>query len=93
MAQATKSPQLTVLEAQHRIFNKVCIGYRRSHQDPTFGIRAEDVRSELNLPEKVFAEALNAFVDANGQFIVESFESNGERYLRLGESAKYNCSD
>ena len=33
------------------------------------------------------------FADIRGELIVEMFERNGERYIRLGETAKYNCSD
>ena len=82
-----------VVQAQYRIFNKLCIAYRRSRQDPSFAIHAEDSRRELAIPETVFVEALDSFVDANGERIVEVFEQNGERYLRLGESAKFNISD
>jgi hypothetical protein len=39
----------------------------------------------------VFAEALDGFADVRGELIVEMFERNGERYIRLGE--KYNCGD
>jgi len=93
MAQATKSTQIAVREAQHNIFIKLCIAYRRSRQDPEFGVRADDLRRELAIPEKVFAEALDTFIDVNAEMIVEVYENNGERYLRLGESARYNCSD
>jgi hypothetical protein len=41
----------------------------------------------------VFAEALDGFADVKGELIVEMFERNGERYIRLGETSKYNCSD
>jgi hypothetical protein len=92
MAQ-TKTPHAIVVQAQYRIFNKLCIAYRRSRQDPSFAIRAEDIRRELAIAENVFAEALDTFVDANGERIVEVFEKNGERYLSLGESAKINLSD
>jgi hypothetical protein len=37
----------------------------------------------LAIPEKVFAEALDSFVDANAERIVKVFEQNGERYLRF----------
>jgi len=93
MAQATKSAQIAVREAQHKIFNKLCIAYRRSRQDPKFGVRADDLRRELVIPEKVFAEALDTFIDVNAEMIVEVYENKGERYLRLGESARYNCND
>ncbi|HEY2921564.1 MAG TPA: hypothetical protein VGK77_21470 [Candidatus Binatia bacterium] len=93
MAQRTKLPEMTVREAQYRIFLKLSVDYRRSHQDPAFGLRADDVRRELAIPEDVFAEALNIFRYADNQMTVEVFERKGERYLRLGESGRYNCSD
>jgi hypothetical protein len=92
MAQA-RNPQQIVLQAQHKIFNKLCMAYRRSRQNPAFCIRAEDVRNELAIPEKVFVEVLDSFVDANGEKIVEVFEQTGERYLTLGESTGFNLSD
>jgi len=92
MAQA-RNQQAIVVQAQYRIFNKLCIAYRRSRQAPSFAIRAEDIRRELAIAENLFAEALDTFVDANGERIVEVFEQNGERYLSLGESAKINLSD
>jgi len=88
-----RSNEISVLEARHKIFNQLCIAYRRSAQDPDFGLRAYDVMVELAIPLSLFAEALDGFVDVNGEFIVEMFERNGERYIRLGETAKYNCSD
>ena len=48
---------------------------------------------ELAISRNVFAEALDSFADVRGELIVEMFEHNGERYIRLGETAKYNCSD
>ena len=48
---------------------------------------------ELAIPLNLFAEALDGFADVNGELIVEMFERKGERYIRLGETAKYNCSD
>ena len=93
MAQRTTSAQIAVRVAQHKIFNKLCIAYRRSRQDPEFGVRADDLRRELVIPENVFAEALETFVDANAEMIVEVYENNGERYVRLGKLARYNCSD
>ena len=47
----------------------------------------------LAIPRNVFAEALDGFADVKGELIVEMFERNGERYIRLGETSKYNCSD
>ena len=46
---------------------------------------------ELAIPLNLFAEALDGFVDVNGELIIEMFERKGERYIRLGETAKYNC--
>jgi hypothetical protein len=87
------SNEISVLEARHKIFNQLCTAYRRSAQDPDFGLLAYDVMVELAIPRNVFAEALDGFVDVNGELIVEMFERDGERYIRLGETAKYNCSD
>jgi len=92
MAEA-RNRQRIVLEAQYKIFNKLCVAYRRSGQNPAFRIRAEDVRNELAIPENVFVEALDSFIDANGERIVEVFEQNGERYLSLGDSTIFNLSD
>jgi hypothetical protein len=88
-----RSNEILVLEARHKIFNQLCTAYRRSPQDPDFGLRAYDVMVELAIPLSLFAEALDGFADVNGELIVEMFERNGERYIRLGETAKYNCSD
>jgi hypothetical protein len=68
--------------------DELCVAYRRSRQNPAFRIRAEDVRNELAIPENVFVEALDSFIDANGKRIVEVFEQNGERYLSLGDLEK-----
>jgi hypothetical protein len=93
MAQRTTSAQIAVRVAQHKIFNKLCIAYRRSRQDPEFGVRADNLRIELVIPENVFAEALDTFVDVNAEMIVEVYEIKGERYVRLGQTARYNCND
>jgi hypothetical protein len=63
MAQRITSAEIAGREAQHKIFNKLCIAYRRSRQNPAFRIRAEDVRNELAIPENVFGEAVDSFVD------------------------------
>jgi len=63
MAQRATPAQIAVREAQHKIFNKLCIAYRRSRQDPEFAVRADDLRRDLAIPENVFAEALDTFVD------------------------------
>ena len=82
-----RSNEISVLEARHKIFNQLCTAYRRSAQDPVFGLRAYDVMVELTRPLSLFAEALDGFVDVNGELIVEMFERKGERYIRLGETA------
>jgi hypothetical protein len=89
----SRSTEISILQARHKIFNKLCSAYRRAGQDPNFGLRAYDVMVELAIPRNVFAEALDGFADVRGELIVEMFERNGERYIRLGEIAKYNCSD
>ena len=58
-----------------------------------FGLRADDIIGELAIPRNVFAEALDDFADVKGELIVEMFERNGERYIRLGKTSKYKCSD
>ena len=80
-------------EARHKVYNELCTAYRRSGQDTDFGLRADDVIGDLAIPRNVFAEALDGFADVKGELIVEMFERNGERYIRLGETAKYNCGD
>jgi hypothetical protein len=89
----SRSTEISVLEARRKIFNKLCSAYRRSGQDPNFGVPAQNVMVELAIPRNVFAEALDGFADVAGELIVEMFERKGERYIRLGETAKYNCSD
>jgi len=93
MAQRTRSIDISVREARHKVYNELCTAYRRSGQDADFGLRADDVIGDLAIPRNVFAEALDGFADVRGELIVEMFERNGERYIRLGETAKYNCSD
>ena len=93
MAQPTRLLERTVLEARYKIFNHLCIAYRRSGQNRVFRVRAEEVRIELAIPENIFAEALTGFIDASNESIVEVFEQNGERYLRLGETAIFNLTD
>ncbi|HEU4387115.1 MAG TPA: hypothetical protein VFV34_04920 [Blastocatellia bacterium] len=91
MASVTR--EKSVIEAQHKIFNKLCAAYRQSHQNPAFRLRAEDVRNELDLSREVFREALEGFADPNGERIVVVFEQNGDRFISLGETAKSNLSD
>jgi len=42
--------------AQYRIFNRLCVAYMRT-KDPAL-VQAKDLRKELAIPERVFAEAL-----------------------------------
>jgi hypothetical protein len=93
MAQRTTPTQIAVREAQNKIFIQLCIAYRRSRQDPEFGVRADDLRRDLAIAENVFAEALDTFIDADAEMIVEVYDNNGEKYVRLGQTARYNCSD
>jgi hypothetical protein len=93
MAQKREPPDPTILLAKHRIFNRLCTGYRRSYQNPHFGIRADDLRKELSIPKDIFAIALDAFINTENQVAVEIFQREGERYLRLGGSARDNCND
>jgi len=93
MAQKKQSPDATLLLAKQRIFNKLCIRYRHSHQDPAFSLHADALRRELFIPEDIFAEALDSFTQLENQLAIEVFEHDGESYLRLGESARDICSD
>ena len=83
MAQAIDHHQLLIFQAQQEIFNKLCIAYRRSNQGSAFRILAEELRRELAISEAIFARAVESFVDANGERIVDVVERNGERYLKL----------
>jgi hypothetical protein len=74
MAQPTKSAQIAVREAQHKIFIKLCIAYRRSRQDPEFDMRVDDLRRELAIAENVLAEALATFEDANAEMMIEVYD-------------------
>jgi hypothetical protein len=93
MPQKKQSSDATLLLAKQKIFNKLCIRYRHSRQDPAFSIHADALRKELFISEDIFAEALDAFTDAENQLAIEVFERDGQRYLRLGESARDICSD
>jgi hypothetical protein len=88
MAQRKQLSQATVVLAKYKIFNELCLAYRRSKN--SVYLRADDVRRELVIPKDVFADALESFIN-EGQMAVEVVESNGERYLRLSESARENC--
>jgi hypothetical protein len=74
---------------RHQIFNRLCAAYRRS-KDPGF-VRADDLRQELAIPEDVFAGVLTSFINSDSPRAVEVFEKGGETFLRLAESARYNC--
>ena len=91
MAEKKKSLEATLM--QRKIFNKVCMAYRRSCEAPTFGIRADELRKELAIPKDIFAEALYAFIHTEKQMAVEVFQREGQTYLRLGESARDICND
>lgn len=93
MAQLKDAQSVFVFQAQQKIFNKLCIAYRRSRERADSTLRAEDVRCELSLRESVFTEALNGFVDAAGERIVEEFIRDGQRHLRLGDCTRFNLSD
>jgi hypothetical protein len=56
-----RSIEISVLEARHKIFNRLCSAYRRAEQDSDFGLRGYDVMVELAIPRNVFAEALDGF--------------------------------
>lgn len=91
MAEKKKSLEATLM--QRKIFNKVCMAYRRSCGAPTFAIRADELRKELSIPKDIFAEALYAFIHTENQMAVEVFQREGQTYLRLGESARDICND
>jgi hypothetical protein len=93
MAQKKQSPDRTLLLVKQRIFNKLCTRYRHSRQDSTFSIQADVLRRELLVSEDIFAEALDAFTHEENQLAIEVFERDGERCLRLGESARDICND
>ena len=93
MAQRKQVPEATVLLAKYKIFNQLCIAYRRSRQDPALMLRADELRKELALPEDVFAKALDTFLNNDNPSAIEVIKNGGQLFLRLGESARYNCSD
>ena len=79
----SRSTEIPVLEARHKIFNRLCSAYRRAGQDPDFGLRGYDVMVELAIPRSVFAEALDGFADARGELIVVMFERDGRDIFDL----------
>jgi|SRR6516225_5343160 len=93
MAVVLNSHQRAVFDAQERIFNVLCAGFRRSGENPEFRLLIDDVRTELDLPRSVFTEALEKFAYSMGEHTVVVVEQNGQRYITLGESAKSNVSD
>ena len=93
MAVVLNSHQRAVSEAQERIFNRLCVAFRRSGENPEFRLLIDDVRTELDLPRSVFTEALEKFAYSMGEHTVVVVEQNGQRYITLGESAKSNVSD
>jgi hypothetical protein len=74
--------------AQNQIFNRLCLEYTRT-KDAAF-FRADDLRKELAIPETAYAEAVRSF-RAGDQSLLEVITSDGEIYLRLGETARDNC--
>jgi hypothetical protein len=90
MAQHKPIPESILVVARHRIFNRLCAVYRRS-KDSAF--RAADLRQELAIPEEVFAGVLSSFIHTDTPKAVEVFDKGGETFVRLAESARYNCSD
>jgi hypothetical protein len=92
-AQIRDMHQALISQAQQKIFNQLCVAYRRARQNPSFSVYADELRRELALPETVFAEALAGFVDAAGEKIVEISVRDGERRLTLGNSARFNLTD
>jgi hypothetical protein len=91
MAEKKQSAEATLM--QRKIFNKVCLGYRRSCEDPMFAILADELRKELSIPKDMFAEALYAFIHTENQMAIEVFQREEQTYLRLGESARDICND
>ena len=93
MAQRKQVPEATVLLAKYKIFNQLCMAYRRSRQDPALMLPADELRKELALPEDVFAKALDTFLNNDNRSAIEVIKNGRQLFLRLGESARYNCSD
>lgn len=93
MAQSKNPNRALVAQVQQQIFNKLCTEYRRSRQAPDFGVRADDVRRDLAIPETLFALALKEFTDASGERVVEVFIRNRETHLGLSDSARENLRD
>lgn len=93
MAVVLNSHQRAVFEAQEQIFNILCAAFRRSAENPEFRLAIDDVRTELDLTESIFAEALEKFAYSMPEHTVIVGEQNGQRYITLGESAKSNVSD
>src|SRR5262249_55031594 len=93
MALALNPHQRAVFEAQQRIFNLLCVAFRRSDQNAEFRLKIEDVKRQLGLPENIFTEALKKFASSTGEQTMILFEQNGVRYITLGESARFNVSD
>ncbi len=83
-------PEGTLVVARNRIFNRLCAVYRRS-KDPAF--RAADLKRELAIPGEVFAGVLSSFIHTDAAKAVEVFDQGGETFVRLAESARYNCND
>jgi hypothetical protein len=93
MAVVLNSHQRAVFAAQERIFNILCAAFRRSGENPEFRLSIDHVRTELDLPASIFAEALEKFAYSMPEHTVIVVEQNAQRYITLGESAKSNVSD
>jgi hypothetical protein len=91
MTNSKHSPEVTVVSAKQMILNKLCTAYIRFEDDGL--IPADELRRELDIPETVFAEALESFINGENQMAVEVFKSKGSTDLRLSESMRDLCSD
>src|SRR4026209_9158 len=59
MTNSNHSPDVTVVSAKQMILNKLCTASIRFEDDGL--IPADELRRELDIPETVFAEALESF--------------------------------
>ncbi len=91
MAANKPLPEVEILAAKQKIFNKLCSDYVRLKKSDR--VDAEELRRELNIPEAIFGEALFGFLSVEKQMAVEVLEGKGPTYLRLGEIGRDICSD
>ena len=82
------APDAAVRSAQSHIYNALCVAYMRTKDSSL--VRAEKLRKELAISERLFLEALEQFKSGDPS-AVEVVEVNGEAYLRLGEASRDNC--